>query len=92
VLPDLPAVSELVPGYAVSSWFGMCAPAGTPREIISRLNQSVARIIKLPEVQARLRADGVEPSHSTPEEFRRFIAEEIAKWSKVVKAGNIKID
>jgi tripartite-type tricarboxylate transporter receptor subunit TctC len=91
-LPDLPAIAEQVPGYSASSWFGMWAPAGTPREIVTRLNQSLARILKQPEVQARLRADGVEPAHSTPEEFTRFIAEEIAKWSKVVKAGNIRID
>ncbi|MGZ8209410.1 MAG: tripartite tricarboxylate transporter substrate binding protein [Burkholderiales bacterium] len=92
VLPDLPAIGELVPGYAVSSWFGMCAPAGTPRDVVSRLNQSLARIVKQPDVQARLRADGVEPAHTTPGEFRRFIGEEITKWSKVVKAGNIKVE
>jgi tripartite-type tricarboxylate transporter receptor subunit TctC len=92
VLPDLPAIGELVPGYAVSSWFGMLAPAGTPRDIVSRLNESLARIVKQPDVQARLRADGVEPAHTTPEEFRRFIGDEITKWSKVVKAGNIKVE
>ena len=57
-----------------------------------RLNQALVRGIKQPEVQDRLRADGVEPAHSTPEEFGRVIAQEIATWSKVVKAGNIKID
>lgn len=92
VMPDLPAIGELVPGYAVASWFGVWAPAETPKEIVSRLNQSIARILKQPDVQARLRADGVEPAHTTPEEFRRFIAEEIAKWSKVIKAGNIRVD
>jgi tripartite-type tricarboxylate transporter receptor subunit TctC len=91
-MPDMPAIGELVPGYSASSWFGMLAPKGTPKEIISRLNQSVARFLKQPDVQARFRADGVEPAHTTPEEFGRFIAEEIAKWSKVVKAGNIKVD
>ena len=92
VLPDLPAIGEQVPGYAVASWFGMWAPAGTPREIIARLNQSVARILKQADAAARLRADGVEPAHSTPEEFGRFIAAEVSKWSVVVKAGNIRID
>lgn len=91
-IPELPAIGEFVPGYAAASWFAMWAPKGTPREVISRLNQSVARIVKLPEVEARLRADGVEPAHSTPEEFGRFITDEITKWSKVVKAGNIKVD
>ena len=92
IMPDLPTVAEVVPGYSAITWFGMWAPAGTPRAIVARLNQSIARIVKLPDVQARLRADGMEPAHFTPEEFARFIAEEIAKWTKVVKTGNIKID
>lgn len=92
VLPDLPTIAEAVPGYDVASWFGMWAPGGTRPEIIARLNRSMERILKNPEVQARLRADGVEPAHSTPDAFRRFIGEEIVKWSKVVKAGNIKVE
>ena len=91
-LPDLPAIGELVPGYSVDGWAGMWAPAGTPREIIARLNQSVARILKQPEVQERLRAGGAEAAHSTPEGFASAISQDIATWSKVVKAGNIKID
>jgi tripartite-type tricarboxylate transporter receptor subunit TctC len=91
-LPDLPAIGEQVPGYAVDGWAGLWAPAGTPREIITRLNQSVARILKLPDVQERLRAGGAEASHSTPDEFARVIAQDIATWSKVVKAGDIKIN
>ena len=91
-MPDLPAISELVPGYSQTAWNGMWAPAGTPREIISRLNQALGRILKQPEVQERLRAVGREPAHTTPEEFGRVIARDVAKWSKVVKAGNIKVD
>ena len=91
-LPDLPAISELVPGYYHNAWNGMWAPAGTPKEIILRLNQALGRILKLPEVQERLRADGREPLHTTPEEYGLVIARDIAKWSKVVKAGNIKVD
>ena len=91
-MPELPAIGELVPGYAVDGWAGMWAPAGTPREVIARLNQSVARILKLPEVQERLRAGGAEPAHSTPEGFAQAITRDIATWSKVVKARNIKVD
>ena len=90
--PDLPAVAELVPGYSQTAWNGMWAPAGTPRAIILRLNQALGRILKLPEVQERLRAVGREPAHTTPEEFGRIIARDVAKWSKVVKDGNIKVD
>jgi len=91
-VPDLPAISELVPGYSQTAWNGMWAPAGTPKEIIARLNQALGRILKQPEVQERLRAVGREPAHTTPEEFGRVIARDVAKWSKVVKAGNIRID
>ncbi len=92
VMPDLPAISELLPGYSAGVWFGMWAPVGTPKEIVSRLNQALARFLKQPDVQGGLRTDGVEPAHSTPEEYARVIAREIARWSKVVKAGNIKVD
>ena len=91
-LPDLPAIGELLPGYASDFWFGMWAPAGTPREIISRVNQALVRILKQPEVLERLKTDGVTPVGSTPEEFARAIARDIPMWSKVVKAGNIKVD
>ena len=89
-LPDLPSVSETVPGFEHTSWNGMWAPKGTPKEIVSRLNQSFARILAQPDVQERLRADGREPAPSTPEEFQRVIARDIAKYTRVVQNGNIK--
>jgi tripartite-type tricarboxylate transporter receptor subunit TctC len=92
VMRDLPSISELVPGYSHTAWNGMWAPAGTPREIILRLNQALARILDQHDVQERLRADGREPTHSTPEEFGRVIARDVAKWSKVLREGNIKIE
>jgi tripartite-type tricarboxylate transporter receptor subunit TctC len=92
VMPDVPAIGEFVPGYSVSGWNGMWAPAGTPKEIVLRLNQALARVLKQPEIQERLRADSREPAHSTPEEFAHVIARDIATWSKVVKMGNIKLE
>jgi tripartite-type tricarboxylate transporter receptor subunit TctC len=91
-LPELPALGELLPGYQSDFWFGMWAPAGTPKDIIARINQALGRILKQPEVLERLRADGQEPVGSTPEEMSRAIARDIATWKKVVKAGNIKLD
>ncbi len=91
-LPELPAISEVVPGYSVRTWFGMWTPAGTPKEIVARLNQALERILTQPDMQERLRADGLEPAPSTPEVFEREIVRDIEKWSKVVKAGNIKIE
>jgi len=92
ILPDLPAISEALPGYSAMTWFGLWAPLGTPKEIVSRLNQSIGRILKLPDVQERLRANGMEAGHNTPEEFNRFIAQEIAKYTRVVKDGNIRVE
>lgn len=91
-LPDLPAIGEQLPGYSSDFWFGIWAPAGTPKPIISQINQALARILKQPEVLERLHTDGMQPVGSTPEEFARTIARDIATWSKVVKAGNIKLD
>ncbi len=90
-LPDLPTVAETVPGYEHTSWNGMWAPARTPRAVIVKLNETLGRILKQPDVQDRLRADGREPAHSTPDEFQRVIAKEIEKWKMVVKVGNIKV-
>ncbi len=90
-LPDLPTVGEFVPGYAVDGWAGMWAPSGTPKDIVTRLNQSVTRLLKQPEVQSMLRTGGAEPAPSTPEGFGQVIASDIAMWSKVVKTGNITL-
>ncbi len=91
-LSDLPAVAETVPGYEHTSWNGMWGPAGMPKAIVTRLNQTLARLLKLPDVQERLRTDGRAPAHTSPEEFARVIERDIAKWSKVVKAGNIRVN
>jgi tripartite-type tricarboxylate transporter receptor subunit TctC len=90
-LPDLPAVAESLPGYEHTSWNGMWGPTGMPKAIVARLNEALGRILRQAELAERLRADGREPAHSTPEEFSRVITQEIAKWQKVVKVGNIKV-
>lgn len=90
--PDTPAVSEVVPGYAAGFWYGFGAPAGTPRQVIAQLNQELARVVKLPDVVKRLRVDDLRPTPTTPEGFARVVAQEIATWSRVVKAGNIKVE
>ena len=78
-LPDLPSISDTVPGYEHTSWNGMWAPKGTPREILVRVNQSLATILAQPDVLDRLRADGREAAHSSGEEFQRVIARDIAR-------------
>jgi tripartite-type tricarboxylate transporter receptor subunit TctC len=91
-LADLPAVSETVPGYEGLTWFGLWAPKGTDKAIVSRLNQAVARALEHPQVLTRLKENGMDPAHGTPEAFQKFIDAEIAKWKKVVKAGNIRVE
>jgi tripartite-type tricarboxylate transporter receptor subunit TctC len=90
-LPDLPAIAETVPDYEHTSWNGMWAPRGTPKDILAKLNAALGRILQQPETQDRLRADGREPAPSSPEEFARVISKEIGKWKTVVKNGNIKV-
>lgn len=92
LFPDLPAVSETLPGYSALTWFGLWVPLGTPQDIITRLNQALGRALKQPDIQERLRANGMESGHGTPAAFSQFIAEEIARYSRIVKAGNIRLE
>lgn len=92
LMADLPAISEMFTGYAASFWSGVWAPAGTPRDVVLKLNQAIARFLKQSDTQEWLRSEGGEPAHSTPEEFAQVIASEISTWSKVVQTGNIKAD
>ncbi|HZP86496.1 MAG TPA: tripartite tricarboxylate transporter substrate binding protein [Burkholderiales bacterium] len=90
-LPDVPTAAEAgVPGWEVVSWQAVFAPAGTPKPIVQRLNAEIARIMKTPEVQARLADMGVEIGGGPPEQLGEFQKAEIAKWSKVVKAAGVK--
>lgn len=92
-LPNVPTMAESgVAGYDLQSWQAIFAPAGTPAPVLQRLQSEVAKIIKSPEIQERLGKLGMEPSAMTAEQFAAFQASEIAKWAKVIKAGNIRID
>src|ERR1019366_469550 len=89
--PEIPTIAESgLPGYESVQWFGLLAPAGTPREIIARLHKESIAILRMPENIARLAADGAEVTTSSPEEFAAFIRAENAKWAKVVKAAGIQ--
>ena len=92
-LPNLPTIAEA--GYAgagMSIWYGLAAPAGTPREIVTRLNKEMIRIMALPDIKERFVQLGAEPTTSTPEEFTALVREELAKWGKVIRAAGIKVD
>ena len=93
IAPEIPTVSESgLPGYEMGSWFGLVAPAGTPPAVMDKLQQATTRALRLPDVASQLSAQGAEPIGSTPEEFRVFLAAEIARWGKVIKAANMKLD
>lgn len=90
ILPDVPPLAASLPGFDVEQLYGLLAPAGTPREIVRRLNVETHKAVQSADVKARLLNDGSEVSVSTPEEFEKRIVAEISKWSKVIKAAGIK--
>lgn len=88
---DIPTIAEAgVPGYEAVQWYGVLAPAGTPRDIISKLHTGVVRALQNPEVRQRLLNDGAEPIGSSPEEFAIYLRRETAKWAKVTQAAGIR--
>lgn len=91
-LPQVPAVAEMLPGFAVDTWWGLVAPAGTPKEVLARLNQAFVAALQAPETQARFAALMAEPVPTTPEDFGAFMKAELAKYEKVVKASGAKVD
>ena len=89
--PEIPSSVEMgFPGLDANVWFGLFAPAKTPRGIVMKVNKEVVAALNLPEAKAALLAQGAESAPSSPEEFDRFVKAEIAKWGKVIKAAGIK--
>jgi tripartite-type tricarboxylate transporter receptor subunit TctC len=91
--PEIPTMAESgVPGYEVSAWFGLLAPAGTPKPVIDALYTNIAAILKQPEVVKQLFDLGAEPGGNTPEAYARQIAADVEKWKKVVAATGVKAE
>jgi tripartite-type tricarboxylate transporter receptor subunit TctC len=92
-LPEVPTAAESgMPAFEVTTWYGVLAPASTPRPIVTRLNQELVKIMHSAELTAPLAASGTDPVTSTPEEFAAYIRQEIAKWGEVVRKANLKAD
>ena len=91
--PDVPSIDEAgVPGYDLSVWFGVLAPAGTPRDIVQRLNVEIVKILQSAEVKERFLKQGVDVQTSTPEQFDAFVKAEVVRWAKVIKDAGIRAD
>ena len=92
-LPDVPTVAEAgLPGFDATSWFGLLAPAGTPKDVVAKLNAEVAKWLASPEAREKLASQGAIAAGQSPEDFTRHIAAETAKWQKVVKESGAKVD
>ena len=91
-IPDVPAIGETVPGYEVSVWFGISGPKGMPPEIVGKLNAAVNAVLAKPELKARFHDLGGEVMPMSPAEFGKLIADETAKWAKVVKSAGLKVE
>lgn len=89
---EIPTIAETVAGFEVVNWYGMALPAGTPREIVTRLHAEIARAMALPDIKEKMVAQGTDPVGSTPEEFGAFVRSESAKWTRVIRQANIRPD
>jgi tripartite-type tricarboxylate transporter receptor subunit TctC len=90
-LPDIPTVSEFVPGYEVSSWYGVGVPKNTPEEIVVRLNDEIGAALADPRVVVRLQQLGMTPMPFTPAEFATHIAAEVVRWGKVIQSLGLRV-
>ncbi len=93
ILPEIPTIAEAaLPGYEAAQWYGVLAPAGTPREIVTKLHAAIVRALQDATIRERFLADGAEPVGSSPDEFAAYMRAETAKWAKVIKAAGIKTE
>lgn len=92
LLPEVPSIAEDLPGYEVSTWYGIFAPAGTPRAVIDRLNQALGRILTSPDAQSRLAAVGADAQPNSPEQFAQAVSQERAKWAKIIEQAGARAD
>jgi tripartite-type tricarboxylate transporter receptor subunit TctC len=93
VAPELPTVAEVgLPGFEVVGWFGWLAPAKTPRAIVDRLHTEIVKVLGMPDIRERLLSQSTEPVGNTPAEFAAFIRSEHAKWGKVIRDANVRVD
>jgi tripartite-type tricarboxylate transporter receptor subunit TctC len=91
-MPEVPAIAETVAGFEMLPWWGLFAPAGTPRDVVTRLNTEAVRILALPDIKAAYAHLGMTAVSNTPEQFNTYLQEEITRWAKVIKAAGIRAE
>ena len=91
-LPDVPTLQETVPGFQVVNWYGLAAPAGTPKEALTRWHTEIVKVMAIPEIREKMVGMGTDPVGSTPEEFAQFMKLETAKWSRIIRDAQIRPD
>jgi tripartite-type tricarboxylate transporter receptor subunit TctC len=91
-MPNLPTVAESYPGFESGTWFSLLAPAGTPRDVVNRLNAAAVKVVQLPDVREKIVAQGGEPLGGSPQQVGAYIKSEVAKWGKVVRASGAKVE
>ena len=91
-LPDIPAIAEALPGFEIMGWYGVLAPAKLPKPLVTRLHDEFVKVLKQPDVRERILQTGAEAVGNTPEEFRKYLHADVAKWAKIVKESGAKLD
>ena len=93
VAPDVPTMVEAgMPGFDLPTWYGVLAPAGTPREVVAKLTSEIRSLLTLPDVKVRLLREGADPAPSTPDQFLQFIQSEIAKYASIIKEAGVRAE
>ena len=92
IAPELPTMAETFPGFEIDNWYAMFVPAGTPKEIVTKLHAELIKAIKSPEVLDFMKRDGADPVGSTPEELAAYYAKEVQKYARIIKQGNVKAE
>ena len=89
-IPDIPSISETVPGYEATLWYAVWGPKNLPKEVVMRWNSEIGRIVQLPDMKDRMLSEGLDPVGGTPQQFRQVLKTDIAKWTDVVRQANLK--
>ena len=91
-LPDVPAMSEVLPGFEVVGWYGVMGPPKMSKPLVTKLHTEIIKVLNRPDTRERIVSDGSEPVGTSPEEFRRFLLADLEKWAKVVKLSGARLD